>query len=248
MKKTAENEILMIRLINLFADAFPGQAILKGGMELRLLQCPRHTNDLDYIFIPYTSKIDIGREVLAVLDKEQGLSVEHSMHSTCMRIIVTAGTTRVQIELNVARECKSQAISTSDVARLYHIQGRIIRVMSLDVALAHKHAAWLERDLMRDLYDVYYMRELLGISPDLGTIMVRLAKIRYQKAGNKGQKSMSLQEFSKCLRERALQLHADTVLNELADLLDESELPGLDLKIRKAMIGIAEYFDKEQKV
>lgn len=62
MKEAAENESLMIRLINLLADAFPGRAILKGGMELRLLQCPRHTNDLDYIFIPFTSKTEIGNE------------------------------------------------------------------------------------------------------------------------------------------------------------------------------------------
>jgi len=47
--KTTED--LMLFLINLFGEKYPQSAILKGGMALRLLDCPRFTNDLDYIFI-----------------------------------------------------------------------------------------------------------------------------------------------------------------------------------------------------
>jgi predicted nucleotidyltransferase component of viral defense system len=38
---------LMVWLINFLADRFGNKAILKGGMELRLLDCPRYTNDID---------------------------------------------------------------------------------------------------------------------------------------------------------------------------------------------------------
>jgi hypothetical protein len=43
---TDEIEKLMIEVIHFLSDQFPNQAILKGGMELRLIDCPRYTNDL----------------------------------------------------------------------------------------------------------------------------------------------------------------------------------------------------------
>ena len=124
MRDFPENEALMVRLMNLLADRFPAQAIIKGGMELRLLNCPRYTNDLDYVFIPFKSKNDIAAPVLEILGTQQGLTVEHTMHSTCMRIVVSSGNVRVQIELNVAAECKSQELTTSDLARNHDLQGR----------------------------------------------------------------------------------------------------------------------------
>jgi hypothetical protein len=30
-------------------------------MELRLLDCPRYTNDLDYVFIPFASKKEVSK-------------------------------------------------------------------------------------------------------------------------------------------------------------------------------------------
>jgi predicted nucleotidyltransferase component of viral defense system len=240
MKDSPENEALMVRLINLLAASFPAQAILKGGMELRLLNCPRYTNDLDYVFVPFSSKNDIAAPVLEVLVKQEDLKIQHSMHSTCMRVIVSAGKVRVQIELNVASECKTQELTTADLARTHHLQGRIIRGMSLDVALAHKLAAWLERGLMRDLYDVYFMREMLGIAPDLKTLRERLGRIRYQRQGKKGPQTMNLPQFAATLREAAAGIGPAAIREELQDLLDAEELPGLDLKIRKAMLNIAE--------
>jgi len=240
MKDSPENEALMVRLINLLAASFPAQAILKGGMELRLLNCPRYTNDLDYVFVPFSSKNDIAAPVLGVLGKQEDLKIAHTMHSTCMRVIVSAGKVRVQIELNVASECKTQELTTADLARTHHLQGRIIRGMSLDVALAHKLAAWLERGLMRDLYDVYFMREMLGIAPDLKTLRESLGRIRYQRQEKKGPKTMKLPQFAAILRETAAGIGPAALREELQDLLDAEELPGLDLKIRKALLNIAE--------
>ena len=47
-----EQEALIARVLNLFAQRFPRQAVLRGGMVLRVLGSPRLTNDLDYLFIP----------------------------------------------------------------------------------------------------------------------------------------------------------------------------------------------------
>jgi predicted nucleotidyltransferase component of viral defense system len=240
MNGSAETEALIIRLINLFADAFPAQAILKGGMELRLLNCPRFTNDIDYIFIPFTSKKDVVGPVMEVLRSQPGVTVEQTTHSTCVRIIVATVGARVQVELNVAKSCKSQELTTAELSRMYNMQGRIVRAMSLDVALAHKLAAWQERRLARDLYDVYFMRERLLVSPDRETLSFRLSKVNYQNTRFKGPKSMTLTEFSTHLRQYAGTIDQPSLRDELEDLLDERELVALDLKIRSALIGIAE--------
>ena len=67
---------LMVWLINYLADSFGNSAILKGGMELRLLDCPRFTNDIDFIFVPYSSKKDVSKIVLETLKKVPGLNMK----------------------------------------------------------------------------------------------------------------------------------------------------------------------------
>ena len=161
-----------------------------------------------------------------------------------MRVIVSAGKIRVQIELNVASECKTQELTTADLARTHHLQGRIIRGMSLDAALAHTLAAWIERGLMRDLYDIYFIREILGIAPDLKILGDRLRKIRCQRRGKKGPKTMKIAQFAATLRKAAADIGPAALREELQDLLDAEELPGLDLKIRKALRTIAEELDR----
>jgi len=239
MAEFAETEALMVRLINLLADAFPSQAILRGGMVLRLLNCPRHTNDIDYVFVPYASKNDIAGPVLEALHKCKDFAVEHSMHSTCMRIIVSSGDMRVQIELNAALECRSQELSTAELARSHHLQGRIIRVMNLDSALSHKLAAWQERGLLRDLYDAYFLHEIIGVRPEPTVLKDRLGRLSYQRGKTKGPRSIKSGEFAAILRVAAGHLTENSIRKELSALLDEVELPGLELKMRKAMMSLA---------
>ena len=132
---------LMIFLINTFSEEFPQSAILKGGMCLRLLDCPRLTNDIDYVFIPYSSKKDILKGVLAVLDEIDGLTYEYSLNSKCLRIRVQYGELATQIEANVAKECSSTSISTAGLARQFGLLGRVVQIASYDVAMANKLAA-----------------------------------------------------------------------------------------------------------
>jgi hypothetical protein len=240
MPANPHNDALMAWLINVLAEKFPAQAILKGGMELRLLNCPRYTNDLDYVFVPYTSKNDVAGPIVEALSEYKELTVEHSMHSTCLRVIVTRGDARVQIEVNVAGDCKTQELSTSDFARPHHVQGHIIRAMSLDIALSHKLAAWLERGLVRDLYDVYFIREALGVTPDIEVLSQRLSRLHYQRGKTKGPRSMSISQFCSTLRSGAEEVNAEDLRGELEALLASEELPGLEFKIRKAMLSIAD--------
>ena len=95
-------ESLLIYLINLFSEKFPQSAILKGGMCLRLLDCPRLTNDVDYTFIPFRSKKEIVADVRAVLDGVEGLTYQHTLNSKCLRVRIRYGDAFPQVEVNVA--------------------------------------------------------------------------------------------------------------------------------------------------
>lgn len=48
----AEQELLA-KVVDLFAAEFAERALLRGGMVLRVMGSARHTNELDYLFVPY---------------------------------------------------------------------------------------------------------------------------------------------------------------------------------------------------
>ena len=227
-------EGLMIFLINTFSEKFPQSAILKGGMCLRLLDCPRLTNDIDYVFIPYSSKRDILKSVLAVLDEIDGLTYEYSMNSKCLRIRVQYGELSTQIEANVAKECSSTSISTVGLARQFGLLGRIVQVTSYDVAMANKLAAWNERHLVRDLYDLYFFYAMVQAMPNMKILERRLRKVT-STPRNKNPKQMTLDQLVAKLRDRLAALSVEDMF-ELADYLPGNEIQGLETKIRAQLL------------
>ena len=54
-------------------------------MVLRLLESPRLTNDLDYVFVPYKSKKDVVAQITEVLESIPEIEVDYSMNSKCLR-------------------------------------------------------------------------------------------------------------------------------------------------------------------
>ena len=150
----AKQQELMVRVMNLFAEHFDKHAVLRGGMVLCVLGCDRLTNDLDYIFIPYTSKRDIVAAVIKTLSAIKGANIEHSLNSKCLRVILTVDGVSVQIESKVAVHVPTQILSTKELAGKYGLPPRLIAVLDYPAALAHKMAAWNERRLFRDAYDI----------------------------------------------------------------------------------------------
>ncbi len=236
------NEGLMVCIMTALADTLGAHAILKGGMVLRLLDCPRHTNDLDYVLVPYDSKKTIVPLIERTLQSQDGLEWTYRSHSTSVRFLVTYQKFSTQIEANVANACLSEPLSTSALARATGQTPRIIRVMRLDQALAHKIGAWNERGLMRDLYDIYFLHTILGKVPDLPTLKGRLARVQYAKnvarAGKP--KTMRLSELCDKLRKAATTLTAKGVAQQLGDYLTPNEYVGLEHKIK---ISLAHLID-----
>lgn len=233
-------EGLMVWLMNFVADKFGNSAVLKGGMELRLLDCPRHTNDIDYVFVSFSSKKDVCELFVDALEQVPDLKVEHSLNSKCLRCVCEYNGLRVQIEINVSQSCESQELTTASLARQYDLQGRIVRGMRFDLALAHKIAAWNERGLVRDLYDCYFMANILAIRPHGPTLGQRLAKVGV-RVGRKTKKlSMTTLDLARKIERTLDSLTQQAVEEQMRDFLVPEELPGLEKKMR---IGLRKLID-----
>jgi predicted nucleotidyltransferase component of viral defense system len=241
MSKSIEK--LMVEIMHLLADTFPNQAILKGGMELRLLECPRYTNDLDYVFIPFESKRDVSELIANALKQIPGVAVQVMMHSTCIRYLIEKDTIKVQLEVNVDKYCKSEALSTSSLASGNKLLPRIIRVMSFPVALAHKLAAWNERGLIRDLFDVAFMVNVLNVKPDPDILKSRLENVNYRSKMMTGKRKMTITEFVEKLLSASQHLTEGAIETELRDYLAPEEIPGLEKKIKVAVNKIVKEFE-----
>ena len=181
MENFKSTEALLSWIVDFFAQKFGNSAILKGGMSLRLMHSPRYTNDVDYIFIPFDSKKDAKTLVEEALSLVEGLKYNTTMNSKALRIIVDYAGQQAQIEINVEMECPSIPMSSSLLSTPYGYPARIIRVMEPGVAFAHKIAAWNERELMRDLYDVYQYESLFRTAPNMEILYKRLKSARSYK-------------------------------------------------------------------
>lgn len=241
-------EKLMTEIINLFADKFGNHAILKGGMELRLLDCPRFTNDLDYQFVPYVSKNDVKDVILAELRNIPDTTVSLSAYSTCIRFMILRAAERVQVEVNVAIDCKTQVLSTASLARIHQLQPRLIRAMRLDCALAHKLAAWNERELIRDLYDTSFLTTMLDVLPDMDTMRMRLSDVKLRQGRKTITAVMSIGTLCDRLEAAAARLDSDMVAIELRDYFAPVELAGLELKIRVAIHKVVDFLRRSDTV
>ncbi len=227
-------EELMLFIINLFGEHFPQSAILKGGMALRLLDCPRFTNDLDYVFIPYKSKNDIVDDVCKLLDSVDGLNYTYNLNSKCLRIKINYNNILTQVEINVAKDCPSVPISTESLAVVASQLSRVVRIMDYRVSMAHKLAAWNERRLVRDLYDLNFYYSFLKVLPDDEVLKGRLKKVASTK-NNKNPKCMSVKQLIDSLRSTLLDLSPNDI-NELADYITKENRAGLDVRLRANLL------------
>ena len=236
---------LMLFLINLFAERFPQSAILKGGMALRLLDCPRYTNDLDYIFIPFLSKKDIVNDICKLLKKVPNLTFEYGLNSKCLRIKIYYNNLSTQVEINVAEDCPSVPISTATLSSTTGQLSSVIRIMDYSVSMAHKLAAWNERRLIRDLYDLQFFYSFLKILPDLNVLVKRLEKV-VSTPHNKIPKKMSLEQLIQCLRSTLQEISAEDI-NELSDYLPPKSLPGLEVRLKANLLKLCDEIEEISK-
>lgn len=232
---------VFVWLMHRIAEDFGEHAVLKGGMALRLVNCPRNTNDLDYVFIPYSSKKEISAGLDRIFAEIPGTEINKSMKSKVIKVMIKVSGVSVQVEASVSKECKVMAMSTSSLANKEGLLSKVIQIMSMDTALSHKLAAWNERRLYRDLYDVYYIHEIMGVKPDIETLKARLEKVESRLPALKARKRMSMKEFITEFKQEAGKISEDAIKRELSGLLGEADLAGLELKFKAVIQKVAEF-------
>lgn len=234
---------LFLWVLHRFAEVFEEHAVLKGGIALRLYDCPRSTTDVDYVFVPFRSKTEIVGRIERVLREVDGAKVHIAAHSKMVRASLQIEGVGIQIEANVSQECDSTAMPTADFARSLGQPSRIVRVMAPDTSLAHKLAAWNERRLLRDLYDAWFLSTRIGAKPDRAVLDKRLGKIESRHPAVAGKKKMKRAEFAAELRAAAESIDERAMRQELAPLLPPGELPGLLPRLRGAIVRLAEQLE-----
>ncbi len=224
-------EELLAWVVNFFATEFGNHAIIRGGMALRLLNSPRYTNDIDYVFVPFTSKKEIKPLIEQKLSKVDGLVFNITLNSKVMNVNIHYLSQNCQIEINVENKCQSLTMSSSPLASLYGMPTRIVRILDLSVAFAHKIAAWNERELLRDLFDIYQYKAILRVEPNLKILQKRLSNVRVYPKVKPARNIKTLREK---LLSAANEL-CEQKMQELKPLLPEAELAGLHLRIAAAV-------------
>jgi len=233
--RPANQDALFLWVMHRFAEVFEDHAVIKGGMALRLLDSPRLTMDIDYVFVPFTSKTEIVDRIENVLAEIKDARVDIVLHSNILSAELRVDGAAIMIEANVATECLTIPMATGGFAHSVGQPSHVVRVMDPAQALAHKIAAWNERRLMRDLYDCYFLVSRAGATPDLATLDLRLAKIQSRRPGLKKRRSMSRSQLSAELRQVVSNLSDADLTQELAGVLPPEELAGLVLRIRTAV-------------
>jgi hypothetical protein len=239
LDRPATRDGLFLWVMHRFAEVFEEHAVIKGGMALRLLDCPRNTMDIDYVFVPFTSKKDIVDRVAEVLRELDGASVDVDLHSKMLRADLRVDEAAIQVEVNVAEDCETIPMTTGGFARSVGQPSQIVRIMSPSHALSHKIAAWTERRLLRDLYDCYFLFARAAAAPDLEVLDRRLSSLQSRLPRLRRRRRMSRAQLADELRREGSTLTDADLEDELAGLLPADELVGLALRIRVAAEGIA---------
>jgi predicted nucleotidyltransferase component of viral defense system len=230
-------EVLLARVIDLFARRFDKHAVLRGGMALRILGCERLTNDVDYIFVPYKSKKEIVNTILEALGEIPGAKIRHTLNSKCLRVVVSVEGTSVQIEAKTALQVPTAIQSTATLVAAHGLPPRLVPVEDYPVALAHKMAAWNERRLVRDLYDIWFYLKM-GILPEKSVLESRLVAPEYSRLVKKTDHFPSggdVEAFFAFLNVHARKLTDGDIAASLGDYLTPEGMAGLSMRFRAEM-------------
>ena len=94
-------------------------------------------------------------------------------------------------------------------------------------------AAWNERRLIRDVYDIWFYLKL-GVKPDFDILNKRLNKCSYSKLVNKEDYFMGngISDFYDFLRSYVSQLTDQLVIDSLQNYLNREDLAGIAMMIR----------------
>ncbi len=232
-----KTEELIAKVMAQLAEKFKNQLILKGGMLLRLMKSPRATRDLDYAWVRTKKRTLFAQEVKKALEEMEGMKIT-DIRANPKGVFLTLQDLDGQIlniEIGVVKSMHlpPKPMSTVELAKAYNLKTQVITVMDTAEAFSHKIAASLERNLVRDLYDLAQMEPQTPF--DFKTLEDRLSRLEIGRA--RAQK-VPLVEAITLLREKSDRLTQKRTEAELSGVIPDDDLPGLELRIRASVLRV----------
>lgn len=238
MDENEKREKLLLDILSLINSSFKNSAILKGGLVLRLLNSPRYTQDIDYIFTTKQSRKSILPIIEKALAKENIKITRSLINSRGLFINVEDETkTLAQIEISIDHQHhpKTEVISTASLSIKNGRTPELITILARDVGFSHKIAATLERDALRDFYDLSLYEPLTNIDSD--TLEKRLSALEINR---KKMPPYSFEEAANLLEKKINSTKDQDLEQGLKQLLPESYRFGIAPTIKASVLRVCE--------
>ena len=219
-----QREQLLLKLMHLLAKNFKNQAVLKGGMRLRLLNSPRQTQDADYVFSGQSSRREILTRLKKIIAGEANIKILNTeMNSRGLIIECSTGDATAFLEIATSQilDLPPESMTTSALASRYQMPAQVITIMSLAESYVHKIAACLERRALRDLYDLTILQPLTVL--DHNVLKKRLSHLFIER---KKPVAISVAEAARRLSLRGEDLQQKNLERELHGLVPDDFLTG----------------------
>lgn len=202
---------------------------------LRLQGSARLTQDLDYVWIRTKKRNQFAKEIKTALQSLEGIEIKDlQVNSRGIFIQVfdlpSKSTGKVEINVIEATSLPPQAVTNFRLVRPYGLKTQVIAAMDPSEAFSHKIAAALERDLVRDLYDINQWEALTSF--DEKTLRERLMHLEIARTKPK---QVSWRGAISLLKGKMNALTEKKMLDQLEDWVPAEELPGLTFIIRAAL-------------
>lgn len=230
-----DQEKALLEAIHHISAVFGPEAVLKGGMALRMMGIPRSTIDVDFCFQPHKRKSGFMNTL--ILETETFFDQKPSVRADAKKIQIQGKRNGVNVivEASPHEGFEPETVSTSALARGLNLQPRVISVMPKSIAFAHKLGAWLERRLSRDLYDIHVFYAYFKVKPDLEILQKRITRPSYAKTVHPKPGLKTLEAFVEFLRAEADSLPERVLEEDLRGVVDERERPGIGGQILTTM-------------
>lgn len=222
MNHSERREKLLLRVLHIISNKYKNQAVLKGGLALRLFNSPRYTQDIDFVFVTKISRKVIAREIREILERERDIEIQDvKTNSRGVFLDVSSDGILIQVEISVKAEMNlpPETMTTAALALPLNMPAQIIYIMSRAESYSHKIAACLERRATRDLYDISLYEPSTDF--DLKTLQLRLSQLTVDR---KKPTAISYSGAAKKLKKRAESLQQEDLDRELAGLIPEQYL------------------------
>lgn len=234
-------EEMILEIMHFMSDKFKDRIVLWGGMLLRLLNSQRSTQDIDYVLVSDESKKILAKRVEEFLGEMNGIKILNTeLNSRGIFIEVESRETpgiRAMLEINVlpSLNIPPDHISTVALSNRYSVVGRVISTMALSEAFANKIIAAIERDSLRDLYDISIYEPLCVF--DTKTLLDNLGRLSVNR--NKP-KAVSPRDAAEMLAAKADRLTAANIERELEPLISLDQLKGIEMIIKASVLRVVE--------